>query len=328
MTTPPNYRIVLRGFDPAQVEEHANELNKAVESARREAADRTVEVTRLQNANSALQERVNDLSNRLKEAEEANPTSTAPSFSDLGERIGRILGLADEEANEMRTSAEKAAEEIRRVATKEADEVRVVANRYAEEVRSKAEAEAARLVEQAKQQADNILDHADREASARREEGEAFYENQRAKAAAAAADFERTLGERREKSAAEFAAQMESQQKALEEAQEQAEMLTAEADQIERKAREEADTLLASARQEAETLIANARERAGRVKRDSDRELAAATARRDSITAQLANVRQMLSTLGGTQLAEAMDDAAAQMGEPADGSQQGGSHDS
>jgi len=39
------------------------------------------------------------------------------------------------------------------------------------------------------------------------------------------------------------------------------------------------------------------------VKRESERELSALAARRDSITEQLANVRQMLSTLGGSALA-------------------------
>ena len=38
---------------------------------------------------------------------------------------------------------------------------------------------------------------------------------------------------------------------------------------------------------------------ASRVRSNSDRELAAATQRRDSINAQLANVRQMLATLTG-----------------------------
>ena len=55
----------------------------------------------------------------------------------------------------------------------------------------------------------------------------------------------------------------------------------------------------AAAKREAEDLVAEARTKAERIRRDSDRELAAVTQRRDSITAQLANVRQMLATLGG-----------------------------
>ena len=45
---------------------------------------------------------------------------------------------------------------------------------------------------------------------ARREEAEAYFEKQRATAAASAADFERTLAERREKATAEFTGQMQA----------------------------------------------------------------------------------------------------------------------
>ena len=62
---------------------------------------------------------------------------------------------------------------------------------------SRAQAEAARSIESAKQQADHLREEADAEATARREEAEALYEGQRAQAAQAAADFERTLAERR-----------------------------------------------------------------------------------------------------------------------------------
>ena len=45
--------------------------------------------------------------------------------------------------------------------------------------------------------------------------------------------------------------------------------------------------------------MADAKARADRIRAESERELAAATQRRDSINAQLTNVRQMLSTLSG-----------------------------
>jgi len=57
--------------------------------------------------------------------------------------------------------------------------------------------------------------------------------------------------------------------------------------------------VLDAARVEAAALVSSAKEQAQRIRRDSERELAAATARRDSITAQLSNVRNMLATLGG-----------------------------
>ena len=51
------------------------------------------------------------------------------------------------------------------------------------------------------------------------------------------------------------------------------------------------------AQKEAESLVAQARAHADRIREESDRELVAATQRRDSINAQLTNVRQMLATL-------------------------------
>jgi hypothetical protein len=54
-------------------------------------------------------------------------------------------------------------------------------------------------------------------------------------------------------------------------------------------------------------------ERADRIRAESDRELAAATQRRDAINAQLTNVRQMLATLSGTAgSAAAADDEPAE----------------
>jgi len=52
-------------------------------------------------------------------------------------------------------------------------------------------------------------------------------------------------------------------------------------------------------------------ERADRIRSESDRELAAATQRRDAINAQLTNVRQMLATLSGTSGNQVADDEPA-----------------
>ena len=66
--------------------------------------------------------------------------------------------------------------------------------------------------------------------------------------------------------------------------------------------------LVEEAEQKASTILADAKTAAARVRADSDRELAAATQRRDSINAQLANVRQMLVTLTGSAPVAFMDD--------------------
>ena len=64
--------------------------------------------------------------------------------------------------------------------------------------------------------------------------------------------------------------------------------------------RRRALTLVEAARQEAARLVSDAKATAERIRTDSERELAAASQRRDSINAQLSNVRQMLATLTGT----------------------------
>ena len=58
--------------------------------------------------------------------------------------------------------------------------------------------------------------------------------------------------------------------------------------------------MLADAEERSATMVADARATADRVRAESERELAAASQRRDSINAQLSNVRQMLATLTGT----------------------------
>ena len=144
-----------------------------------------------------------------------------------------------------------------------------------------------------------MIDHADREAATRREEAEAVYESQQARAAQAAADFERTLADRRDAAAADFAVAMSQREDQLRAADENLRASENEALRIVSDAGSQAEAMRAKAEREAEELVGEARAKAERIRRDSERELAAVSQRRDSITAQLSNVRQMLATLGG-----------------------------
>ena len=317
----PEFPTVFRGYDPAQVDHHLEAVQQAAESARQEAATGSVELTKLRQSHDALLRQLETERARAADLEQQARKVSSPTFADLGERIGAMLGLADEEATAIRQSATSQVDEHRRLAEEAAAHVRSEADRYAEDVRSRADVTATETVSRAKQEADSIIDDAAREAAARREEAEAYFEKQRATAAAQAADFERTLGDRRERSSAEFTAQMASQDQALAAVQERADLLAREAEE-ERAARaEESARLLESARSEATALVGSAKEQAERIRRDSERELAAATARRDSITAQLSNVRNMLGTLGGGAalgaLVEATEPEAAPEGEDA-----------
>jgi chromosome segregation ATPase len=144
-----------------------------------------------------------------------------------------------------------------------------------------------------------VLDDADREAMARREEAEAVYERSRAKSATAAVDFETTLAARRDSSALEFAAEVTAAEQQLATIRVQSEQTRIESEQAQQEAASRSAQQLDQAMTHAHSLVAEAKTKAERIRGDSERELAAATQRRDSINAQLSNVRQMLAALGG-----------------------------
>ena len=93
---------------------------------------------------------------------------------------------------------------------------------------------------------------------------------------------------------------MEEVERRLDEAKQTLEAAHAEAAQTQQVARSEAQDLVQAAEQQAASIVEDARTRALRVRTESERELAAATQRRDAINAQLGNVRQMLATLTGS----------------------------
>ncbi len=137
------------------------------------------------------------------------------------------------------------------------------------------------------------------EAAAKRDEAEGVLETARATAAQAAAEFEMSLANRREHAERDLATRQEATERHLRETSDQADQLRLEAqklrDQTERRSRQ----LLETAQRQAEDIVAEARAKADRARREAERELAALTHRRDSINAQLSNVRQMLATLTG-----------------------------
>ena len=187
MTDSPNpFRVVLRGYDPTQVDRRVTELTESADSARRQA--------------EALEQRVQQLEDEQSRPAEESPVEPQPAepvtFTHLGERVGQILALADEEADELRERARQEAATHRAEVEGTAAGVRAAADQYAEQRRSDVDAEAARVMEDAHRTADERLDGAERDAAARLQEAEAVYETQRAKSAKAAADFETTLAAR------------------------------------------------------------------------------------------------------------------------------------
>jgi len=293
------FRSVLRGYDTAQVDQHVSDLTRAAEAARREAGDLSIQVSKLEAAQRQLMSDIEAQAAKTRGLEEAQAKAAPPTYADLGQRIGAMLKLADEEGIDIRTRAKADAESHHALADESARATREGADIYAKETRSAADAEAARVLEDARRRADSILDDADRQATARREEAEAVYERARAKSAAAAADFETTLATRRDTSAQEFAVQIAAAEQQLAAVQQRSEQTRADSEQRLQEAATKSARQLAEAKAQAQSMVAEAKTKAERIRDDSERVLTAATQRRDSINAQLTNVRQMLATLSG-----------------------------
>ena len=279
----PEFHKALFGHDPSQVDAAIQDLQARLEKAERDA----------QSARA-----------RVRELEEAQSQMAAPTFGDLGPRLVAILSLAEEEAAEHRGAAQTEARKHREEATAAAEASQADADRYAEGVRNAADAEAAQVLEEARRRANDMLEDAEREASARRAEAEALFETHRARAASAAADLESSLAARRDQAASEIAAQLAVHEDSLQAAEARAVQLAEQSEAAYEEARAIAAAHIAQAEEQAALILQRARAQADRITRNSERELTAASARRDSINVQLDNLRQMLATLGGAGVAE------------------------
>ena len=286
------FSLVRRGYDPGEVDRRVVALVAQLEEANRHT--------------ETLSTRVHDLERQCAELQQT--PSGGPAYAGLGRRIEQMLTLAEQEAEQVRRSAHEDAQNARERAEAEAAQVRAAADRHADERRSEAAAEATRLLEEARRAADQLRDEAERDTRTRHEEAEALFERNRAKAAQAAADFETTLSHRRDQAQRDFTQQMNANQQRVSALEERAEDVRNETEKQRAEADRRSTQLIEEAQRRADDLVAQARAQADRMRADSDRELAAATQRRDSINSQLSNVRQMLATLTGATLPNPLGD--------------------
>src|SRR6266545_393476 len=147
------FRTVLRGYEPAQVDQHIREL--------------TTSLTALQEQSEQLQRHTQDLQSRLDNAEAAvvaaqDVEPKTPTFTDFGERVAKILSLADEEARDLVLRAQTDAQAHLTEAEQHAKKVREEAEQYSVDWKSEVDAEAARILEEARSQADDMRDEAER----------------------------------------------------------------------------------------------------------------------------------------------------------------------
>ena len=291
------FRTVLRGYEPAQVDRRLQELAQEAQESRARA--------------DQLAERVRGL-----EAVAGDGTAAPASFEHLGARVAQILGLAEEEAHELVERGQSKVEQQRADVVDEMARQRSEADRYADQRRSEADTEAARVLEDARRNADDRLDGAERDAAARLQEAEAVYEQQRARAAQSAADFETTLARRRSAAEEDFTTQMQEAQQRLGELEAHIEQTRTNAEKMHDETVRENRRIVEEAEQQAASILGEARTLATKIRADSERELAAASQRRDSINAQLGNVRQMLATLTGGAALPFADEITADDDEP------------
>jgi hypothetical protein len=280
-----SFDIVLRGYERKQVDEHLA----------RTAAERQAAAQRI----GALERRVEELHFELQNAQKQGGEAE-PSYAGLGARVEKILRLAEEEAKDLQAEAQAKAEKERKAAEVNAAQVRAQAEEDGRARREQTRQEAAKLLEEARKEAAQVRAEAANEAAAKRDEAEGILEAARAKAAQAAAEFEASLAKRREQAERDLAVRQEAAERHLKETSEQADQLRLEAQKLRDEAERRSRQLLETAQREAEDIVAEARAKAERSRLEAERELAALTHRRDSINAQLSNVREMLATLTGS----------------------------
>ena len=219
---------VLRGYDPRQVDDYLDRVEVALNEADERHADDGSRI-------AALERQVGELGSRVQDAERRASGQPEPA-SLVGERITKMLALAEEEATALRDGARREAEQLlttakqaaaretaqrtsvlekreREVAAAaaESDQLRLQAQKDAEAVRSRAQRDAQNELSSAQREADNLRGAAKRDVDTMitqaRHDVRGLHEQARAEAAALAAEARRQvdlLAEQRDAIAAQL----------------------------------------------------------------------------------------------------------------------------
>lgn len=242
--TPPDFEVVRRGYAPRQVDETFALLVQDFLALRAER-DR-------------LREATTDLQARLEQMPVAAPD--APTYRGIGDRVERILVLAEEEAAELRRSTAAQVDADSGAAREEAEALRADAEAYAEDQRAQA----------------------DKDAEQSREEIARETESARATTAQELADCRRA-GE---------AQLLDLEQRAA--------ALRADCDAMLADAQRQAEEIIQRAEAHGRQIVHDAAVEADRSRVATERELTELTLRRDDIHRQLTNVRHALASLTGS----------------------------
>ena len=275
----PQFRTVLRGYDQEQVAATVKELMTSLGVARRAAADRTIELTRVTEARAGAEAELARLRAQLAapggEADRAAPIEVAPvatappsrGFDELGARVSSILSLAEAEAEQLRATAADEARTIRQEAAA-AEALRTESEQYVARVHERADTEVIRMTSAATATADAIVAQAGEHAHVQRTKADEVLETHRSRVSASTTELEAALGERRR---------------------------TADVALADERAQHEA--WVAETRSGAERVVAGAHERSEQIRRQTEHELQDAISRRDAVHAHLVEVNQLLAVL-------------------------------
>lgn len=269
MSTPTDFRIVLRGYEPAQVESRVRGLEE--------------EIARL---------RADQPSLRI-----AAPPQEPTSYEHLGLRMMRILDLATEEAGAVREAARIEVEQSRADSLAGAALLCEQAELEAEQIRADAQAEAADTTERARLAVADLLDAASREAALRRREAESLLDRQRTAVVKANEEFERTIAQRSEAADQAFRHAEADRRSRLDALGRHVSAQQAEIEAGRAQAKQQARDIIDAAHAQAAGIIEQARSTAAQLSTEADREIAAAVQRRDSLNAELAELREVLESL-------------------------------
>ena len=292
------------------------EIDPEIEDLRAQATDAVADASWLGAQVEQLTVALNEARRDAMNASTTNVAAGPPTFADLGDHVGQILTIAEREANHIRSAAVAEAERAQVDFEASVAGARREADAYARNTRAAADNEAARILEDAHRAADALTDDAHRRSSALHKEAEMMLDQQKAKASKAAADFEQTLAERRDNAEASFQERTAIAHQQFTEAQELVTRLRTEGELNHAEATRRAARIADESEQRAEQIVAEAVARAGRIRADCEREVAAAMQQRDSINAQLVNVRQMLATTSWIGSADPMLDQSTQSERP------------
>lgn len=256
------FEVVLRGFDRAQVRETVERLEGDVRVA---LTDRDAAVARssdLASQLSALHAEMESLRRKLS-------TAAAPTYETMGERISKMLRLAEEEAADLRRAAQTDANAIREQAAavlREASAQRQQADEQTTLLREKTTNEAAGVAENARRTATGHIAAADKKAAEVMAAAEASRDRMLAqtkeRTAKAENDFEITLRGRRAESAR---ADSERERASTAEAKRRVEEATREAAKRVGEATEQSRAAVAAAEQRSADIRAHAENEKRRV---------------------------------------------------------------